>query len=195
MKGRITKRAKHLGLFAAVVSGLFVLVIAFGLSSRQPSYRGHSLEYWFHRLPLILVVSTNQVAYSSQVHMPGRDYGSRYEEADQAVLAIEAIGTNGLPFILGKLQYQQAPMQRWVQVLAWRCGLKRMLFPVQEFERGQAVRALVTLAPLPPDAVLQLCHLSQNTNSVGLSAAYVLKVNANPGSKPFLGGGIMKLSP
>ena len=58
--------------------------------------------------------------------------------------------------------------------------MKRSLFPDPEFERMQAVTALLALGSLPPEATRELRSLSsRGTNSMARSAGFVLGANTN----------------
>ena len=102
-----------------------------------------------------------------------------------ALAAIRAIGTNGLPFLVRKLQGRPPPRLIWLmQRYAGTWPGIRRIFPPQDpaKEQGQAVAGLLVLCPLPPDAEQKLRSLSVDfRSSCWYQAYYVVKANKDPG--------------
>ena len=176
------QRHKRFGIgigFCLLVTGL---AAGLYLPSKQPTYRGQPISYWFSELPLTLV--RGQVVMSAErIETGDRKYGAQREKPEIAVAAIQEIGVKGLPFIMRKFSRRQTPIREWLQARASWCGVKRSLFPNPELERAQAVTALVALKSLPPQVMSQLHDLSGNgTNSIALSAAHVLTARRGFGS-------------
>src|ERR1700692_112227 len=89
-----------------VVTGL---VVTLWIETRQPSYNGHPISYWFNQLPLTGVfvqgaitngvfvqgAITNVMWFSDVVRSSGRTYGAQREKANDSISAIRHMGTNG----------------------------------------------------------------------------------------------------
>jgi hypothetical protein len=174
-----TKHIKRVGLLTGACLAIAVLVSVLCFGSKPPLYSGHPLGYWFNELPMTFV-SAGTVGSAEQMDEGGRKYGSQREKHGVSLAAIRNIGTQGLPYLIRKLERRETPIEHWAQTCAFKCGAKRLLFPNREVQRAQAVTALLALSPLPPDAISKLRFLSKNsTNSVGLSAAYLLRASTN----------------
>jgi hypothetical protein len=175
----LRKHIKRVGLLTGACLAIAVLASALCSDSKPLLYSGHPLGYWFNELPMTFV-SAGTVNSVEQMDAFGSKYGSQRERPGVSVAAIRNIGTQGLPFLIRKLERRETPIERWAQTCAFKCGVKRLLFPNREVQRAQAVTALLALSPLPPDAISKLRVLSKNnTNSVGLSAAYLLRASTN----------------
>jgi hypothetical protein len=85
-----TKRILVLGLAAVVVGWWWAAT-----REREPSYNGRSLSFWLAQ-------------YSGN----GRSVVS-YAEAAESEVAVKAIGTNALPFLVKWLRYEPGGMRRW----------------------------------------------------------------------------------
>src|ERR1039458_1584213 len=101
------KPAKPLGfLVAAVVLACLAVAVLVAVfwPARQPAYSGHPLSYWFKRLPEL---SGNLNAeFSEKVSMVS-SFG--IPDTRAALTAIHNIGTNGLPFLIRKLDRSLPP--------------------------------------------------------------------------------------
>lgn len=162
MRGVMTAHSgKHLGVrlaaFGAVCVVVSILVAAFW-PPREPAYNGHSLSYWFQRLP---VLSGQPNVGFAGIYEPPQ--GAALAECRTALKAIKAMGTNTLPYLNRRLQ---APAPSWPigllyhhagnwpvvgNVLARRDPLK---------QHGRALAGLLVLCPLPPDAERKVRDLS-----------------------------------
>jgi hypothetical protein len=177
------KHIKRVGLLTGACLAIAVLAAVLCFGSKQPMYSGHPLGYWFNELPMTFV-GAGTVGSAEQMDEGGRKYGSQRERPGVSVTAIRDIGTRGLPYFIRKLERLETPIEHWAQTCASKCGVKRLLFPNREVQRAQAVTALLALGPLPPDAISKLHVLSKNnTNRVGLSAAYLLRASTNTSFK------------
>jgi hypothetical protein len=175
---RMTCR-KRLGLLAGLCLGAVALVVSLFIHFEQPACGNHPISYWFKELPPTSVWA-GSVTCAGMVEARGRKYGIQSERPDASLAAIRAIGAKGLPFLLRKLNQQQTPVMRWTEWCASKCGIKRSIFPDPEFERMQAVTALLALGSLPPEATRELRSLSsRGTNSIARSAGFVLGANTN----------------
>lgn len=169
---------KHVGWLAGLLLGAAIVISLF-IHLEQPGCGNHPISYWFNELPPTSVWA-GSVTSVGMVEVRGRKYGIQREKPKATLAAIQTIGAKGLPFILRKLNRQQTPVMRWAEWCAARCGIKRSIFPDPEYERMQAVTALLALGSLPPEATRQLRSLSSNgTNSIARAADFVLGANTN----------------
>ena len=169
---------KHVGLLAGLCLGAAVVISLF-IHLEQPGCGNHPISYWFNELPPTSV-SAGSVTSVGTVEVRGRKYGIQRERPKATLAAIRTIGAKGLPFILRKLNRQQTPVMSWAEWCAAKCGMKRSIFPDPDYERMQAVTALLALGPLPPEATRQLRSLSSSgTNSIAQAAGFVLGANTN----------------
>jgi len=174
------KSGKHLGLLigslAAAVVVMCVVVAALWMS-REPTYSGRSLSYWFRRLP-VLSGKEGVVGVVRPVSSPS------VAENRAALAAIRAIGTNGLPFLISKLQGRPPPrLITLIQRYAGDWPVISTFLPVRDVQReqGQAMAGLLTLCPLPPDAEKRVRVMALNFNGHSwFAAGYVLKANSDP---------------
>jgi hypothetical protein len=176
MRLNLVKRVALLAGLCLVVCALAMIFI-FRSVPKEPVYDGHPISFWFNKLPLTMVRSGGFVmSVDTLVDGGGRLYGVKSGLPNAAFKAIQEIGTNGLPFLIGKLSRRETPkFAQSIQLWAFQHGLKHSVLPNPEIERAQAVTALLALKPLPPEAVAQIHQLSNNrTNPAALSAAYVL---------------------
>jgi hypothetical protein len=169
---------KHVGLLAGLSLGAAVVISLF-IYLEQPACGNHPISYWFNELPPTSVWA-GSVTSAGMVEVRGRKYGIQRERPKASLAAIRTIGAKGLPFILGKLNRQETPAMRWAEWCAAKCGIKRSIFPNPEYERMQAVTALLALGSLPPEATRELRSLSsRGTNSIAQAAGFVLGANTN----------------
>jgi hypothetical protein len=184
----MTRRTlKRLGLLAAVcllVGVLAALLLRPGL----PSYNGQSLAFWFKNLPNVSVPAPETlVTYKLSVFggplgppEPGE------KNAREALVAIRAMGTNALPFLISKLKRPDPhpAFDNLVRSYSGKLPVIQRLLPTthQVFvERQQAVTGLVALCPLPSDTVLELRKLSLDFQGPNWSlAGDILRANDNP---------------
>jgi hypothetical protein len=94
------------------------------------------------------------------------------------------MGTNGLPFLISKLQGRPPPrLIKLIQRYAGDWPVIRTLVPVRNAgrEQGQALAGLLVLCPLPPDAETKVRALALDFyGSSWFAAGYVLKANRDP---------------
>jgi hypothetical protein len=149
------------GLVAAIV------IVSLCLKAREPSYGGHRLSYWFHELPITeeLLGEMPGVAYY-RIDQLGSRFRVQREEAMVSIAAIQAIGTNGLPFLLRKLVNCPSPLLGYLRNCALKYGIK-LPFPSDPplLERKQAATALLALSPLPSRTVDQLQKVRRASSS------------------------------
>ena len=196
------KSAKHVGFLAAAwaTAALAVAIILAAMwPARQPAFAGRPVSYWFGRLPVIY----GDPSAGKRMIYPDRGSGQEtityayagYRVAPTvpatgvadypgALAAIRAMGTNGLPFLLHKLEGRPpSRVTRLIQRYAGSWPVIRTLFRPQDRvkEQGQAVAGLLVLCPLPSDAQLKLRSLSVDfRGSCWYQAGYVLKANRDP---------------
>lgn len=165
-----------------IVAGLVltVLVLTLCWPSRQPSYQGHPFAYWFRELPFLVPASGPIPNRAITVGVPPRSWG-HHETPSAAIAAIQAMGTNAVPFLLPKLRRGDAPQPTALQLVLLKIGYRRPLFANIEAERGQALTALICLAPLPPGTLAELRQMSNTATNSAASryAAVVLQFDTN----------------
>jgi hypothetical protein len=170
----LVARRRWYGLLLLVALLVGVLIVLFRPSITSPDlpiYQGKPLDYWFGQLPLASVAwvaGSNRVSILPHAAAGGRRYGSTLESPEAPLKAIQEIGTNAIPFVLAKLQRRLSPIQRWIQTVCSKCGMKRPLFadPLELLaERKQAVTALLCLAPLPEEPVVRIQKLCAKGDS------------------------------
>ena len=181
------KPAKPLGfLVAAVVLACLAVAVLVAVfwPARQPAYSGHPLSYWFKRLPEL---SGNLNAeFSEKVSMVS-SFG--IPDTRAALTAIHNIGTNGLPFLIRKLD-RSPPPPRLIRLLhryaanwpvIWTVFTRPRTPQQESHERGQAVAGLLLLCPLPPEVEQKVRSLALEFNGPAwYQAGYVLKANKDP---------------
>jgi hypothetical protein len=164
-------------LIAAVAVIVSIFAVCLCLRSRQPSYNGQRLSYWFHELPITTILPGSFVTEETMTHL-GRRYGRHRVDSRVSLSAIQGIGTNGLPFLMAKLSRDSGSLRllEHLDAFAVRFVMKRALLADVEVERRQALTALLALPALPAATVAQLRSLSTNANgNIAASASYVLK--------------------
>lgn len=174
------KSGKPLGLligsWAVAVVAMCVVVAALWIS-REPTYSDRSLSYWFQRLP-VLSGKEGVVGFVPTVASPS------IAENRAALAAIRAIGTNGLPFLISKLQGRPPPrLITLIQRYAGDWPVISTFLPVRDVrrEQGQALAGLLMLCALPPDAEKRVRVMALNFNGHSwFAAGYVLKANRDP---------------
>jgi hypothetical protein len=171
---------KRLALVMVICSAVVALAAVLWPRSKDLSYDGRLLAYWFNELPPTILFPDGAIGYCEKAVKRGRTYGRKREKANESLAAIRVMGTNAIPFLLQKLSRQEPPFRERVEAFLSKCGMRRSLFPDADIERGQAVTALIALNPLPPGTLLELRNLSNNsTNNIGRCAAFVLEARTN----------------
>ena len=144
---------------------------------RQPSYNGRPVSYWFKQLPAIYGdpsagkpmiypergAGHEAIVYSMKYYATPAVPATGITDYPGALAAVRAIGTNGLPFLVRKLQGRPPPrLIRLMQRYAGTWPIIGTILPPQDLakEQGQAVAGLLALCPLPPDAVQKLRNMS-----------------------------------
>lgn len=165
----------------AMILGLGALL--FYLSTPPtPTYNGQSLEVWFRRLPLAQnnPAGANFIAVL-QMEWNGNIYGTT-NAADQglSVKAIQALGTNALPYVMAKLSRPQPAFMHLLERWANKIGFHPAFLRDPRCERYQAVTALVMLSPLPPDAIEEVKKLSTDKDrDLSAQATFILSLSTN----------------
>lgn len=144
---------------------------------KEPTYGGRPLSYWFRRLPVHPGME-DVVGFVPPVSRPS------VAENRAGLAAIRAIGTNGLPFLISKLQGRPPPrLITLIQRYAGDWPVISTFLPVRDVrrEQGQALAGLLTLCPLPPDAEKRVRLMALNFNGLSwFQAGYLLKANKDP---------------
>jgi hypothetical protein len=194
------KSAKHIGfLIAAATACLAVsILVAACWLLRQPRFDGRPVSYWFKQLPVIYGdpsagkpmiypergTGRETIVYSMKYYATPAVPTPGVTDYPGALAAIRAIGPNGLPFLVRKLEGRPPPrLIKLMQRYAGTWPIIGTILPPQDLakEQGQAVAGLLALCPLPPDAEQKLRNLSLDfRSSCWYQAFYVVKANKDP---------------
>jgi len=137
IRGRGRRRRVLIVLAACVLLGIGV--VAFWPSDNEPKYNGKTLSQW-------LEISRS------------RRYDDRWPQAEDAV---RHIGTNGLPWLTKRMNYDRPPWQdKTAQWKVWRIlwPLYRLVYN-REFESIWAMEGFRILAPTSPQVSGELARL------------------------------------
>ncbi len=108
----------------------------------------------------------------------GQQYGGTNLTDRGSIDAIEAFGTNALPYLLARLQGLDSVVEKKITAAATNAGVAYLPFRKAEVERLQAVTGLIH-ATLTPEARQLIMALRTNSNpDIAAAAAYVLKRRA-----------------
>jgi hypothetical protein len=160
---------------------LLVILLALGLwKPSEPCYREKPLSYWLQEAPMLVQRGDHIVLLESHEDRFGRRYGACKEFPSRAVAAIQAIGTNGLPFILHRLARSDLPMQAELEQYVLRLGFDMPPWDNRAMQRAQAVAALVLLSPLPASASNSVLRLARSRHQQISAAAKLVLDGATP---------------
>jgi HEAT repeat protein len=139
---------RHLVVFVGLLSGLITLaVLAF--RTREPQYWGKPLSFWIDR------------SNASQ---------------EEARLAVQTVGTNGVPTLLRWLTSVDSPLHRYAQTVLARCSWGRIRLESEDQKRQRAVVGFIYLGTngvvALPDVV---ACLSDRNAGVRHRAANIIK--------------------
>jgi hypothetical protein len=150
---RLAVRLVAFGAACVVV----VMLVAWW-SWREPSYNGHSLSYWFQRLPVL----TGEPNFAFEgIYAPPQ--GAALDDCRMAMKAMKAMGPNALPYLIHKLQARRPlrPVERLCRrAQNWPVVGKLVDWPDVRKDPGRALAGLLVLSPLPPDADRKVRDLS-----------------------------------
>lgn len=177
-------------LVTATIFVLGSLLLYHAVSPPLPKYKGHTLDEWFQELPVILVDydSVSVPIYLRQDAMLKHtskisDFSKKATYRDSSglpvrepVIAIKAMGTNAIPYLMTKLTQRESPFKKWLSRAALKAGFRRPLFQSIENERAQALSGFLALRPLPPDATIQIQKLTSHSDpTIRVKAFYLMK--------------------
>ncbi len=164
-----------------IVSGIACLIITG--SRGRPSYQGKSLDYWLSQMPItFIVVMVNPGGINTMVSTGTRvQFGppttplKTYEQPEDCLRAMKAMGTNALPTLLSKLQTRDSSWIYRIDEWEIKVGIKRFILEPAILTRSRAITRLEALQPLPENTLQQLRALSTNADpNIAESAKYVL---------------------
>ena len=176
-------------VLVAIFAATYLVLIR---SNPKPlTYQGKPIECWFAQLPVTPIPPPEAVFGNIRgfIKSTGQQYGSTDLLADSGIAAIEALGTNALPFLLARLQATDSVSERAVTKVATNAGVSYLPFRNADLERLQAVTGLIRLKTLTPEAQLLITSLQTHANpGIASAAAYILKrrdaLDVLPISKP-----------
>jgi hypothetical protein len=136
-------------------------------TSKLLTYQGKTIEYWFAQLPLNPMPLTPMpppgVEFSPNSQVFVTSYGQQYGSTNvDGIAAIEALGTNALPFLLAKLQGLDSFAKKVVTKAATNTSLGYLPFRKADLERSQAVTGLIYVRILTPEAKQLITSLRTN---------------------------------
>ena len=161
---------------AGVVALLAIAGLAYWAtrpSVPSPMYKGKRLSYWFDQLPTTEVISagygagpTALVLFNSTGKSPSAQklIIPPSEKSEDAIRAIEAMGTNALPLLMARLSTQDSRFKQEVRKWLGKLGVRRRFMESSTVGQGRATTALMFLRPLPDDVMSQLRVLGTNTD-------------------------------
>jgi hypothetical protein len=172
--------------------GVFVtlFIIAWPTDFNEPRYKGRSLSDWVLSYP---------------------------DSSGEAEPAIQAIGTNAIPWLLRWMQYEPSPARRrvrsvyrvlpgWlrnrqtvVNLLTGRagmlCGMSPQAFAALGTNSAPAVPELVRLSQGTNAASLMAVFALSNMGETGLSAILTIMTNGSPQQRMLTGGSLQNILP
>lgn len=179
------KRRWVIGVLAA--SPLVFLIIMFvnWSSTPQPlplTYLEQPADYWFAKVPMTIIPAeglSNPGAVGFSTYL-GQRYGNTNPNEADGIKAFKAMGTNALPYLIGKLRGTDTILERALTKAATKASVSSVPFRDAELERLQAVTALIALEHIPTEAHRTLVELSagDQTNEIARAASFILKRRA-----------------
>jgi len=134
---------------ALAVLAVAALAILGFRTFREPSYAGKPFSFWCDRLPFTEQVSTplgSRFARAQQYSRNGGEQQQFSETEQQALAAIDALGTNCLPGLLARLRRRNSPLVFESRKLAARLGLiKRTPVGIWHVQRMRALTGIIEL--------------------------------------------------
>jgi hypothetical protein len=162
-KSKLTRMSKRrvitvFGLAAIVVAGIATVILRPG----EPVYQGKPLSHWLEELG---------------VSWPGPG-------GEKATEAIQAIGTNALPYLLRSLKASDS--EGWVRLveLSRRQNLIKFPFRLADEKRDNAKRAFMVLGPTAESAIPDLAVMLKDLETTEIAATAFFAVG--PKSIPVL---------
>lgn len=181
-------KAKHRWVIGVLATGAFAFLTILFLdwsSTPQPlplTYLEQPADYWLAKVPMTIVPTergsdTKAVGFATS---HGQNYGSANPNEVDGITAFKAMGTNALPYLLGKLQGTDNVLERALTKAAAKTSVPTVPFRLAELERLQAVTALIALEHIPTEAHRTLVESSNGdqTNEIARSASFILKRRA-----------------
>lgn len=136
----LTRRRSRWVLMGIVVVGLVALGITL-IADREPEYQGKPLSYWLEKLPL------------DPPHDP---------PGIEAQLAVRAIGTNALPYLLRAITSQDSQVRKDLISLDDRISMIDLHLEPASKKVDQAVAGFIALGEIAEPAVPELVALVHN---------------------------------
>jgi hypothetical protein len=177
-------KTRKRGILLAAIATLLVAFAAFLVvlqsgNPPNPRYQGKSLDRWVRQLPETLrytnlFVSRRPTLVGDRIEMVVQhrppSAGST-QMVRESIEAVQKIGTNGVPLLLGELQARDSAFTQRVQGWALKLHLKKSWFRTADEERRQAALALIALQPLPEPWTERVRALARDSRTEVASAA------------------------
>jgi HEAT repeats len=126
-------------LIAAILvlgmAGLIVAIVYFA-SSREPSYQGKTLSEWI--APFCRQTAKGLDAPGGPEH---------FQELEPVRNAVRQIGTNGLPFLIARLNHRESKLHRMARQLSEKQPIADLKLTDPNVSKIRAIRALAILGP------------------------------------------------
>ena len=157
-----------------------IIVLALGGKRNEAHYNGKSLSYWFRGLPMTKIQlragGLHRVIQVQSAKSNGHDFGSTNRgETHASLQAIEAIGTNSIPFLLKKLAATDSRVQVWSDSVWSEFKLTWRPWRSSSMERGQAIVGLLRRDFWPFWALEELSKMTNANNAeVAMASKFVL---------------------
>jgi len=140
-------RGRKLLLATLLVVGIAAILygILYLASPHEPSYEGKTLSEWI--IPFCRQTATNLYAPGGPEH---------FKELQPVRHAVSQIGTNGLPFLIARLNRREPAFHRTARQLADKQPLVALRLTDPRVPRVRAIRALAILGPAAQPAIPSL---------------------------------------
>ena len=158
-------------LAGLLIPGVTLIVVAF--RAKEPTYRGHSLSYWVDNRKEFLKTQP----YSS--------------ETDEFAIALRAIGTNAIPWLLAWIRCEPNPVPmdivRRVRWSYWSTPLGHFIMYGSGFRNSRAENALLAFEALGTNAAAAVPDLTSmmKDSSHPLTSTRATMALGNLGSSGF----------
>jgi hypothetical protein len=146
------QRLKRYRPFVVVALLALLAAAVFLLQLNEPSYKGHSFDYWLDRLPATIVMTNGSYSQIISISYSTRQEAQADEDHLKQVLteanaAVDELGTNRLRALATRLSCSDSRARLVLTGWAVRFHFLKpfVRFSTADFRRGQAVTALMRL--------------------------------------------------
>lgn len=173
---RVSRKKAFTAMVASAAIGAAGLI--WFHSSREPVYRGKPLSFWCDQLPFTYQLPPG----GSQFVRLHRNSTNQTEQATlremerQALMAIDAFGTNSLPELLSRLRKPRSPLRFEMRKISSKLGFIRQTeVGIWHTRREQALTGILQLGEKASDAEPELLILKESAEPwLSAAASYAL---------------------